>query len=91
MYRLFVALALPDPIRDCLGAIQYGVEGARWRPRENFHLTLSFLGAANRHDYHGALDALAQIEAPSIPYNLRVLVSLGTKATSQRRGRFGQG
>ena len=40
--RLFAALAIPDDIADRLIAIQKGVPGARWRPRENLHLTLRF-------------------------------------------------
>ncbi|MEQ8369707.1 MAG: RNA 2',3'-cyclic phosphodiesterase [Alphaproteobacteria bacterium] len=44
MTRLFVALALPVPVQDRLQAVQTAMPGARWVSRENFHLTLAFLG-----------------------------------------------
>ena len=43
--RLFAAFALPDEVTDRLMALQTrGVPGARWRPRENLHLTMRFFG-----------------------------------------------
>ena len=42
--RLFVGLEIPDELRDRLAMIQSGVHGAKWVPRENFHITLRFLG-----------------------------------------------
>lgn len=42
--RLFAALDLPDDIADRLMALMKGVPGAKWRPRENLHLTLRFFG-----------------------------------------------
>lgn len=42
--RLFAALPIPDHIAERLVALQKGVAGAKWRPRENLHLTLRFFG-----------------------------------------------
>ncbi|MGD9981538.1 MAG: RNA 2',3'-cyclic phosphodiesterase [Hyphomonadaceae bacterium] len=42
--RLFAALALPDHVAERLIALMKGVPGAKWRPRENLHLTLRFFG-----------------------------------------------
>lgn len=42
--RLFAALELPPSVRDHLARLQRGVMGAKWRPPENFHLTLRFFG-----------------------------------------------
>jgi RNA 2',3'-cyclic 3'-phosphodiesterase len=44
MLRLFAALAIPDDVADRVLTLQRGVGGARWRPRENLHVTLCFLG-----------------------------------------------
>lgn len=44
MLRLFAAIPIPDEIAARLAALQKGVPGARWRPRENLHLTLRFFG-----------------------------------------------
>ena len=40
--RLFAALDLPDETADALLPLMRGVPGAKWRPRENLHLTLRF-------------------------------------------------
>lgn len=42
--RLFAALEMPDEIAARLTALMKGVPGAKWRPRENLHLTLRFFG-----------------------------------------------
>jgi 2'-5' RNA ligase len=42
--RLFAAIALPDEVAQRLLALMKGVPGAKWRPRENLHLTLRFFG-----------------------------------------------
>lgn len=47
--RLFVALELPWPLREQLAALAVGLQGARWVPPENYHITLRFIGEAPRH------------------------------------------
>ena len=42
--RLFVALPLPQALRDDLSDLAHGLHGARWVEPENYHLTLRFLG-----------------------------------------------
>lgn len=42
--RLFAALAFPDDIAERVLPHMKGVGGAKWRPRENLHLTLRFFG-----------------------------------------------
>jgi 2'-5' RNA ligase len=44
MLRLFVAIALPEGVRQHLGLLAGGVPGARWVDPENLHLTLRFIG-----------------------------------------------
>ncbi|MEZ5892877.1 MAG: RNA 2',3'-cyclic phosphodiesterase [Parvularculaceae bacterium] len=70
MHRLFVALDIPEVVADALSTLQYGVDGARWIKPENFHLTLAFIGEADRHGFSAALDALSGIEAPSFDIRL---------------------
>lgn len=70
MPRLFVALSLPEIVADALTQLQSGVDGARWRPEENFHLTLAFIGETDRHGFAQAFDALATIEAPAFALTL---------------------
>lgn len=44
MIRLFVALTLPDAVRERLALVRAPLPGARWVPPENMHLTLRFIG-----------------------------------------------
>nr|WP_321983427.1 RNA 2',3'-cyclic phosphodiesterase [uncultured Lichenicoccus sp.] len=46
--RLFVALDLPDPMRERLARLAGSLAGARWIPPANLHLTLRFIGEADR-------------------------------------------
>jgi RNA 2',3'-cyclic 3'-phosphodiesterase len=44
MLRLFAALPMPDHICDVVAQAQRGLDGAKWSPRENMHVTLRFIG-----------------------------------------------
>lgn len=79
MPRLFVALSISEIVADALSVLQYGVDGARWRPVENFHLTLAFIGDADRHGFKDAVDALSGIEEPVFEMRLKGLGFFGDK------------
>lgn len=79
MSRLFVAIEIPANVGEALSAIQYGVEGAKWRPTENFHLTLAFIGDTDRHGFNDACSALAGIEAPGFDLSLSGLGLFGER------------
>lgn len=70
MYRLFAGLSLPDIVADALTQLQSGVEGARWLPAENFHLTLQFIGETDRHGLAECADALAGVRAQAFELTL---------------------
>lgn len=61
MLRLFAGLSIPDHIAQQLLLLQTNLPKARWRPRENFHITLKFYGEVE-HDtavrLHEALSAI---------------------------------
>ncbi len=42
--RLFVAIALPQEIKDNISALRGGIPEARWIAAENSHVTLAFIG-----------------------------------------------
>ena len=46
--RLFVAIDLPDTVKDQLDALQTHIPSARWVKRHQMHLTLFFLGETDR-------------------------------------------
>lgn len=67
MIRLFAALALPDDVAERLVALMKGVPGAKWRPRENLHLTLRFFGDVPEpvaDDIDAALGEVADANGP---------------------------
>jgi 2'-5' RNA ligase len=70
MYRLFVALSLPEIVADALAQMQSGLNGARWVPEENFHLTLQFIGEADRHGLDEIHSALTGVAAPAFELRL---------------------
>jgi len=70
MNRLFVALSLPEVVADALLPMQGGVDGAAWRPFDNFHITLVFIGDADRRALDEAASALAGVATPSFDLTL---------------------
>ncbi len=65
--RIFAALDLPDDVAERLMALMKGVPGAKWRPRENLHLTLRFFGEVAEpvaDDIDAALGEAAEANAP---------------------------
>ena len=70
MIRLFTAIAIPPEIGEGLLSRQHGIEGARWRPLEAFHIPLRFVGDV-AEDVAADLDeALAGIAAPAFDLEL---------------------
>lgn len=70
--RLFAALAIPDAIAAQLLPLMRDVPGAKWRPRENLHLTLRFFDevaepVADEIDYE-----LAQAAEKAGPFELQL-------------------
>ena len=82
MIRLFVALDLPEEIRDELSAMCGGIPGARWVPEENYHLTLRFIGEVPGWQAQEVDEALAGIRAPGFDLTLRGV------GTFQKAGRI---
>lgn len=65
--RLFAALDIPDEVAQRLLALMRGVPGAKWRPRDNLHLTLRFFEEVPEpvaDDLDAALDEIARETAP---------------------------
>lgn len=63
--RLFIAIALPDPVREALSGLRSGLPGARWVEPEAMHLTLRFIGEVDETEAEDIDAALAAITAPA--------------------------
>ncbi|HEX8216486.1 MAG TPA: RNA 2',3'-cyclic phosphodiesterase [Allosphingosinicella sp.] len=82
MPRLFAAIRPPPEIRRRLLAAMGGITGARWQSDEQLHLTLRFIGDADRHlarDVHAALGAV---------HHPRFELAVSGLGTFERRGQI---
>ena len=73
MFRLFVALDIPDEIRRQLGAMTSGLPGAKWTRPENLHLTLRFIGEVDRAARDDVESALSRLLVPAFSLSLEGL------------------
>jgi len=64
MIRLFVAIPLPESLRQRLGLLAAGVPGAKWVRPENLHLTLRFIGDVDGRLYGDIVDSLGHVSVP---------------------------
>ena len=70
MPRLFVALDLPDSIKDSLQPLSRGLGDIRWLDPEQQHLTLRFIGEVNNGQVEDVVEALTLV--PGVPFELRL-------------------
>lgn len=59
--RLFVGLDLPEAVRHDLSTLMRKLEGVRWTPVGNLHLTLRFLGDVDSETGARMQEALARV------------------------------
>jgi 2'-5' RNA ligase len=73
--RLFLALDIPDPIRDRIARFVDGVSGfapdARWAKPESLHVTLKFIGEQPESTVEQIKRALSMIESPAPEIHFR--------------------
>src|SRR3954463_8212111 len=80
--RLFVALDLPWDLRQRVASLANGgIQGARWVPPENYHVTLRFIGETPGHVAEEIDHSLAALKAPSFDLTL---AGIGTFSKSGR-------
>ena len=61
MPRLFIALEIPQSAALSLSLLRGGVPGARWIDRENFHITLRFIGDVDHRTADEVVEALDRV------------------------------
>ncbi len=77
--RLFLALSLPEPLRERLVALCTGLPGARWVTPENLHLTLRFIGEVDGSQARDLDAALAQVRAARLAVVLAGVDRFGSR------------
>src|ERR1700761_1219859 len=72
--RLFVALDIPDTVRQAISAyideLRRAAPEAKWVRAESYHVTLKFIGAWRR-DVGEVIEALQTVEATKIDFGIR--------------------
>ena len=71
MPRLFVAIDIPEPIRDALARFAGELPAARWVPADQIHLTLRFIGEAGPQTFQAIKAALSGLRFRGFPLALR--------------------
>jgi 2'-5' RNA ligase len=72
MYRLFVAIDLPEQVKDAVAGIAgRELTGARRVPREQVHLTLRFIGDADETMFQAIKMALSGVRGSSFFLTLK--------------------
>lgn len=77
MIRLFVAIEIPEPIRDTLPLPDDQIEGCDWVPDENLHLTLRFVGEVDNGQARDIDDVLSGIRGQRFALTLAGLDTFG--------------
>ena len=61
MPRLFVAVDLPEQIKDRLAQLCFGLPNARWVKSEQLHLTVRFIGDVDSTTFRDVREALHEV------------------------------
>ncbi len=77
--RVFVALTLPEWLREQLSGLEQGIAGARWITEDNFHLTLRFIGEVDGAQAHDIDESLASVRMPAFSVALQGLGIFGNR------------
>lgn len=77
--RLFVAIPLPETLRQRLAAICAGVPGARWSQPENMHVTLRFIGEVAGPDMPALMGGLSRVRADPFALAVRGVGQFGDR------------
>jgi 2'-5' RNA ligase len=77
MPRLFTAIEIPPGVAQALDMLRGGLPGARWIDRENYHITLRFIGDVDDVAAREAADALAHIKRMSFDLHIDGLAAFG--------------
>lgn len=80
--RIFTAIDLPAPLKDQLSALSTAIDGVRWTPSANLHLTLRFIGDVPRDVADEIQAALTEVQSP--PFSLQ-LSGVGTFPGNPRK------
>ena len=71
MPRLFIAVDLPETIKENLESMSFGIPGAKWVSPEQLHLTIRFIGEVDGSLFRDIRDILDEITFASFSLQLK--------------------
>jgi 2'-5' RNA ligase len=77
MPRLFTAVEIPEDVGETLAMLRGGLPGARWIDRDNYHLTLRFIGDIDDRLARDIAFMLGGVERAPFELRLEGLASFG--------------
>ena len=77
MPRLFTGIEIPAGIGEALDMLRGGLPGARWIDRENYHVTLRFIGDVDDVAAQEAAYVLGQVRRPAFDLHFDGLAAFG--------------
>ena len=77
MQRIFTALEIPADVGQELAMLRGGLPGARWIDRENYHLTLRFIGDVDDEIAREVAWILGQVRRTGFELRFDGLISFG--------------
>jgi 2'-5' RNA ligase len=79
MPRLFTGIEIPPEIGERLSYLRGGLPGGRWIDRENYHITLRFVGDIDVHVANEIADALMRVRRTGFELRFDGLHSFGSR------------
>ncbi|SDB06569.1 RNA 2',3'-cyclic phosphodiesterase [Bauldia litoralis] len=79
MPRLFTGIEIPAEISERLALLRGGIPGARWIDKENYHLTLRFIGDVDYSIANDVAEALGRVDRYPLTLTIDGIGSLGTR------------
>ena len=71
MYRLFIAVPIPDYIKNSLLQLKVNIPGAKWTQEDQLHITLKFIGEVDGQVFNDIRKILSEIKMDQFPLQIK--------------------
>ncbi|MCK5675174.1 MAG: RNA 2',3'-cyclic phosphodiesterase [Spirochaetales bacterium] len=84
MYRLFIAVPIPDHIRSSLLQLRVNIPGAKWTQEDQLHTTVKFIGEVDGQMFRDIRNKLSEIKIEQFPLQITGVGSFPPGNSSKR-------